>query len=92
MSDADEIQTFHLPRFRAALAADRPKELPWDTYYRYRDGQLPKRLITLLLARPDLARALCDDLESAAREDAYAASSRRMPRHNRPTKSDKIAT
>lgn len=63
---------FDLPRFREALANERPKalNLPYDTYYRYKEGRLPRCLIALLQRRPDLARALCDDLTNAPQNRA----------------------
>jgi hypothetical protein len=52
---------FTLPRFQEAIKAT-PPELPTDTYRRYAAGKLPKTLVRLLIARPDLADALCADI------------------------------
>lgn len=59
MSDPD---LFVLPRFQQAIKAI-PPALPTDTYRRYAAGRLPKTLLRLLIARPDLADALCADLK-----------------------------
>jgi len=56
---------FALPRFREAIKAA-PPELPTDTYRRYAAGKLPKTLMRLLIARPDLADALCADVKEQA--------------------------
>lgn len=62
MSDPD---LFVLPRFQQAIKAA-PPALPTDTFRRYAAGRLPKTLIKLLIARPDLADALCSDLKEQA--------------------------
>jgi len=56
---------FTLPRFQEAIKAV-PPELPTDTYRRYAAGRLPKTLVRLLIARPDLADALCADIKEQA--------------------------
>lgn len=62
MSDLD---MFRLPRFQQAIKST-PPNLPTDTYRRYAAGKLPKTLVRLLIARPDLAEALCADVKEQA--------------------------
>lgn len=63
MSDPREL--FVLPRFQRAIK-ETPPSIPLDTQRRYAAGRLPKALIRLLIARPDLTEALCADLRECA--------------------------
>lgn len=54
-----------LPRFRASVAAHSARDLslPTDTHRRYSAGRVPLTFVRLLLRRPDIAHALCRDIE-----------------------------
>lgn len=64
-----------LPRFQSALR-ERPLstvDLETDTYYRYRDGRVPRTFVQFLIKHPDIARALFADIEAYAQEREQAA-------------------
>ena len=56
------LECFRLPRFQQAMK-DTPPNLPLDTYKRYSAGRLPRAFVRLLIQRPDLAAALCADVQ-----------------------------
>lgn len=71
-----------LPNFTAALSRHKG-QLDYATYWRYRNGKLPK-LLTWLAEQPDLAEALAKD----ARERAKDARTRTRTRAEREKSHD----
>jgi hypothetical protein len=61
------MSSFHLPRFRKALAGF-SKELPSGTFWRYSNGMLPPPLGELLVKNPELAQALAADAVELAKK------------------------
>lgn len=62
----DDLTPLAFPRFQTELSrlTHRESGLPPDTHKRYKRGLVPETFIKLLRRRPDLARALCDDLSA----------------------------
>ncbi len=71
-----------LPRFAKALEGQK-RTMPYDQYWRYSSGKIPK-LLMWLVERPDLAEALAED----ARERAKDARPRMRMRAERKKGSD----
>lgn len=63
-----------LPKFTAELSHHKG-QLDYATYWRYRNGKLPK-LLMWLVDRPDLAEALAEDARArmAEREKSHVAT------------------